>query len=417
MTRGQITVHGAAVLLAWLCVSASRVDAATLSVGDDGRGVQETIDAASDGDVVEVPAGTWPAHAVVNKRVTLRGTGGVLDGGGEGTVITIAAAGAIVEGLTVRGSGENLLGRPDCGIYLEPEATGAIVRDNRIEDSTFGIWIHETEGAQLLDNRIFGRSQLRPTERGNGIQLFNGSRLVVRGNHVTGARDGIYVSAVEDSLIESNITVNQRYGVHYMFSYRNTLRGNRSSDNLSGFALMESGELVVEDNRSVGNERHGILFRDAQHCKIRRNLVERNGQGLFFFSSTDNEIVNNRIVHNEIGAKVWAGSVRNRVSQNAFIGNRRQVFYVGHEDMIFGDQSPGNYWSDYVGWDQNNDGLGDRPYRMNSFTSTLVYRYPQAALLMHSPAMELLSHLESKFPLLTVATVVDQAPVVRPSDQ
>lgn len=410
-------MRSALVALLLLLATSSSSWAAVLQVGRDAQTVQATIDLSADGDVVEVPKGTWTGNVIVNRRITLRGTGGVLDGEGKGIVVTLDAPGAVVEDLTIRGSGDNLLGRPDCGVYVEPEATGAIVRNNLVEDSTFGIWIHRTKGAQVVGNRIIGRGHLRPTDRGNGIQLFDSSKLIVRDNHVTESRDGIYVSAVEDSLIENNLVEDQRYGVHYMFSHRNTLRNNRSLNNLSGFALMQSGELLVENNLAKGNKRDGILFRDAQSCTIRNNTVEDNGQGLFFFSSTDNIIKGNRIIHNEVGAKIWAGSLRNEVSENMFVGNRRQIFYVGAEDMVLGEELPGNYWSDYVGWDQNNDGLGDRPYRMDSFTSTLVYRYPQASLLMHSPTMELLSHLEHKFPLLQVPTVVDRAPQMRSAPQ
>ncbi len=383
-----------------------------LRVGRDGATVQQVVDASREGDVVEVPPGTWRGSVRIAKRITLRGAGGVIDGGGVGSTIIVAAPGAVVEKISVRRSGSDLA-KSDACIYVEQSATGAIIRDNQVEDCAFGIWLHRTRKAQIIGNRIKGRKQLRPTDRGNGIQLFDGRYLVVRGNVVSGSRDGIYVSGTDDSLIENNRTDGQRYGVHYMFSQRNILRNNHSSHNLSGFALMESKFLVVEDNVAADNKRHGILFRDAEDCKIRRNRLERNGMGMIFFSSADNVIEQNWLVHNDVGAKIWAGSQRNRVSGNLFIGNRQQVFYVGAKDLVWGVDAPGNYWSDYVGWDQDGDGLGDRPYRMASFTSTLVYKYPQAALLLHSPALELLSHLEERMPLLTVPTIVDMAPQMR----
>lgn len=384
--------------------------AKTLRAGQDAPTIQGTISLSVSGDVVEVPSGTWREHVIVDRAIVLRGKGGIVDGGGKGTVVTITSPDAIVEHLTIQGSGSNLLGRPDCGVYVEPDASNAIVQNNTILDSTFGVWIHRTNGAYVLGNHVVGRHELRPTDRGNGIQLFDGTNLTVRKNHVEQARDGIYVSAVEDSLIEDNFLEKQRYGIHYMFSHRNIVRQNRSINNLSGFALMESDHLTVSENVAEDNERHGILFRDAQYCTIADNLVRNNEQGLFFFSSTDNVIRNNRIMHNDMGAKIWAGSLRNEVSGNSFIGNGQQIFYVGAEDLIFGENSPGNYFSDYIGWDQNRDGLGDRPYRMNSFGSTLIYQYPQASLLMHSPTMELLAHLEESFPLLQVPTIVDKKP-------
>ena len=134
---------------------------------------------------------------------------------------------------------------------------------------------------------------------------------------------------------------------------------------------------------------------------------------MFFFSSTENQIENNRVLHNEVGAKIWAGSLRNTVEGNVFVGNRLQVQYVSNHDLVWGTGARGNFWGDYLGWDQNGDGIGDRPYRVDSFTTQLLGRYPSAALLMQSPALELLSHLAEQLPLLRVATVIDEKPLVR----
>lgn len=413
MTRTW-AIASASLALAMALAPTTAARAATLRAGHDAPDLQATIDRAEDGDVVEVPAGVWRGPIRLARAITLRGTGGVIDGGGTGTVLVVAAAGARVEDLEVRGSGSDLTGtQPDSCIWLEESAAGAVVENNRVHDCAFGIWVNKAARAQILGNRVRGRVHQRPSDRGNGIHLFDASHLVVRGNHVSDARDGIYVSAVDDSLIEGNSTDGQRYGVHYMYSIRNTLRDNRSSGNLSGFALMQSRELVVTGNLAEGNERHGILFRDATDCEIRGNILRGNGQGLFFFSSADNNIVGNRMIENQIGAKIWAGSQRNHVSGNAFVANREQIFYVGAVDLVLGTGGPGNYWSDYVGWDQDGDGTGDRPYRMASFNAHLVYKYPAAAMLMHSPGVELLSHLEDRMPLLTVPTVVDRAPLMR----
>ena len=75
-----------------------------------------------------------------------------------------------------------------------------------------------------------------------------------------------------------------------------------------------------------------------------------------------------------------------------------------------GENGPGNYWGDYLGWDQDGDGFGDRPYRLDSFTASLIHRFPAAVLLVRSPALELLSHLEQTLPILRVPTIIDNRP-------
>jgi nitrous oxidase accessory protein len=131
---------------------------------------------------------------------------------------------------------------------------------------------------------------------------------------------------------------------------------------------------------------------------------------MFFFSSTENAIQDNLVQGNEIGMKIWAGTRRNLVEGNVIRGNREQIFYVSAEDQIWGESGRGNHWGDDLGWDQDGDGVGDRPHRVDSFTAGLLYRYPSAALLLRSPALETLSQLADRLPMLRTPTIIDQSP-------
>jgi len=384
-------------------------------VGADAASVQDALDLASPGDTVVLPDGRWPGPAVVTKAVTLRSAGGTLVSDGTGTTLRVEAAGAQVTGLTIAGSGHDLQG-PDACIYVAPSATGARIVGNTVSDCLFGIWLHEVSGVHVVDNQVGGLPELEPARRGNGIHLFDSEELTVQGNTVRGARDGVYVSATEHSLIADNVVSELRFGIHYMYSYDNEIRGNIASHNIGGLALMGSHRLKVHGNIATDNERQGILFRDVQYCDIYENRTSDNAEGLFFFSSLDNDIHDNHIQGNDIGARVWAGTERNRVWGNHFVGNRQQVFYVAAHDQEWGTSETGNYWSDYQGWDQDGDGRGDRPYRVDSLTAALLQRYPPAALLLNSPALELVQQFIARVPSLRVPSIVDPAPqVVTPS--
>jgi nitrous oxidase accessory protein len=412
MMRAALLLYSACLVMG---VAIGVASAALHRVQSEDTDLQALIASARPGDVIEVSEGTWTGPIRIDVPLILRGRDAVIDGGGEGRVIVVAAPGARVEGFQIRNSGSDV-GASDACIYVEPQATGAVLRDNVLRECAFGIWVHETDGVQLVGNDVESREELRVTDRGNGLHLFDASNLVVRGNRVRNARDGIYVSATEDSLIAENVTENVRFGIHYMYSYSNTIRGNVANDNVVGIALMESRHLLVEDNRAARNTRNGLLFRDVLESRILRNHLESNGNGMFFFSSTENEIVDNRVLDNEMGLKIWAGSRRNRVEGNLIRGNREQVFYVGAEDQVWGETGRGNHWGDYLGWDQDGDGIGDRPHRVDSFTAALLYRYPSAALLLRSPALEALAHLSDRLPMLRTPTVVDVAPMVGASN-
>ena len=403
----------ACMLATCVLTSPQLASARTLVVGRDAPDLPATLALAVDGDRVELAGVQHRGPVVVDRRITLVGPGQI-DGGHVGHALKVLAEGAAVQGVTVVASGSEL-GTSDACVYVGPKAKGAQIRDVVVRDCTFGIYVDITFDARIEGCTVTGSTVGQRSQRGNGIHLFNATNVSVVGNRITGGRDGIYVSATHHSLIERNTTTDTRFGVHYMLSNHNTLRDNVAVANVTGYAIMQSHHMVVVGNTARGNSDHGILFRDAVESRIVNNLAQDNGEGLFFFSSVDNVIVDNRMLHNGVGAKIWAGSDRNEVHGNQFIGNRRQIFYVSTKDLIWGADGRGNLWGDYLGWDQDGDGVGDRPYRVDSFSSHLLYRFPQAALLMRSPALELLALLTERMPLWQVKTVVDLHPQARPA--
>ncbi len=385
---------------------------ASWRVGVDAPDLASTLALAVDGDEVVLPPGIWAGGVQIRSRILLRGEGGVVDGGGEGRVIEILAPGVVVEDIAVRNSGDDLT-VPHACIWVGPEAAG--VRLSRIEgsDCLFGVWVHQSRGIVVEGSRITGLPIVHPSQRGNGIELYDADGATVRDNHASGLRDGIFVNATDDSEISGNLLEDVRYGIHYMFSQRNRVLRNTTRRCSGGIALMESRELVVEDNVATDNLRQAFMVRDIQASRIAYNTAARSAEGFFIFSAVDNEIVGNRIVDNEIGARVWAGSLRNEVWGNDFVGNRTQVFYVAAQDELWGlPDKGGNRWSDYLGWDQDGDGVGDRPYRLESFVASLLARAPAAVLLLNSPTLELLAMAQRQLPALREPSIVDPWPLM-----
>jgi nitrous oxidase accessory protein len=403
------------MLAYWLFAVAA---AAELHVGESAPDLQSTVDLAVDGDTVVVPAGRWTGPVVLDRAITLTAeAGGVIVTSGAGHTVRIAAPGAVVDRITVEGSGHEFDGEDAC-IHIDPTATGAVVQDSAMSACLWGIWVHETHDVKLLGNSVGGLPGVRDADRGNGIHLFDALNVEVRGNTVQHARDGIYVSATEQSVIADNVASNQRFGIHYMYSYDNEISGNITTDNVLGTALMTSFRLKVHHNVAKRNTRQGMLFRDIQYCDVHDNLAEANGEGLFFYSSLDNDIHHNVLRGNQVGARVWAGTERNRVWGNAFVGNRQALFYVSAHDQAWGTpEEGGNYWSDHLAWDQDGDGFTDRPYRADATTATLLYTYPAAVLLLTSPALELLRAMTARLPALRVPSVVDARPLMHPPER
>lgn len=421
MARASKVNRGLAVLLVSLAalLAPRGVRADTLRLGPE-LGLGQALLEAEDGDTIEIPAGHWDGGVRIEHSVTLRGEpGAVVDGRGHGTVITVLAPNVVIEGLELRSSGVAMINREtnvDACLWAAPTAVGLSVRGNQVLACLFGIYIQQAHHAVIEDNVVRGRSDMREADRGNGIHVFDADFVTVRGNQITGGRDGLYIAASDDCLFERNVVADSRYAIHYMWSHRNVLRGNETVDSLVGFALMQSHDLQVRDNLISRNRRAGLLIRDGESSVYRGNTITENGSGVFIYNSVRERIEENLIAHNQVGLRIWgAMMVEDTFSNNSVIGNAQQIFYFSNRDLDWGVGSAGNYYSDYLGWDQDDDGVGDRPYRVDNLTASLLARYPASVLLLRSPALELLSHLEQRLPLFRVPTITDRAPLVTPA--
>lgn len=374
-------------------------------------------------------AGTYAGHFLIDRPMHLRcEDGATFDGQGEGSALTVRSAGVTLEGCRVRNWGRNLTDM-DSAIFVEKRARGVVLRGNHLQGPGFGIWLDASEDAQVLDNRIEGDVQLRSQDRGNGIHLYAVRNALVRGNQVRHTRDGVYIDTANDSAIEHNRLEDLRYGVHYMFTNNSRVIGNLTRHTRTGYALMQSRKLSVIGNRSVDDENYGILMNYITYSTLAGNRVEgvRSGSGvtgegmiagaegkaLFIYNSLYNRIEGNRLAGSALGIHLTAGSEENRIAGNAFVGNRRQVLYVANRTQEWSADGRGNYWSDYLGWDRDDDGLGDVFYEPNDNVDRLLWLYPQVRLLLASPSIELLRWVQRAFPVTRSPGVRDSHPLMR----
>ncbi|MCG3170480.1 MAG: putative ABC transporter binding protein NosD [Pseudomonadales bacterium] len=378
-----------------------------------GESIQAAIDGAGAGDVVIVARGHYRENLRLDKTLVLRGDGRpTVDGGLRGDTIRVVAPGVVIEGLIVRDSGDSLR-EQNAGIYIQPGAHGAQVRDCDLVYNLFGLWIEKADDVRIERNLIAGKRDLASPRRGNGIQLYDTRRARVTWNNIGFVRDALYIDVTHDAVFRGNRLHHSRYGAHYMNSYRNLWEDNDVWMNRGGLALMEVRDQQVRNNRVWANSDHGIMLRTIQDSVIENNIVAGNARGLFVYDAEYNTLRDNRVVDNRVGVHLWAGSRNNVVERNDFIGNREQVRYVGARDLPWGEQE-GNHWSNYLGWDRDGDGVGDVAYEANDIVDRLAWRHPLTRLLLASPAVQVLRMVGRQFPVLRAPSVVDPKPRLRP---
>jgi nitrous oxidase accessory protein len=351
----------------------------------------------------------------------------VIDAGGKGHALHIKAAGVTLRGCRIRNWGSNLT-TLDSGIFVKREAHGVYLQGNHLAGPGIGIWLDATPDAVVIANRIEGDPGLRSQDRGNGIHLFNVSGALVADNEVWNTRDGIYIETANRNELRGNFLHDLRYGIHYMYSQHNTLTGNRTTRTRTGYALMQSHHLEVIGNQSEDDENYGILLNYITYSTLEGNRVSgvrqgsgadggmiagADGKALFVYNSVFNTIRHNHFASSNLGIHLTAGSENNQITDNTFDRNQQQVKYVATRRQEWSHEGRGNYWSDYLGWDRNNDRVGDIPYEPNDNVDRLLWTYPQARLLMHSPAIEVLRWVQQAFPVIRSPGVKDSAPLMQ----
>jgi len=375
--------------------------------------LQRAIAGADPGDVLILAPGRHVGPVLLDRPLTLDGRGAALiEGANQGSVVTVTGTDITVRGLEIRGSGSSH-GTIDAGVKIDKDAERVTVEDNRIIENLHGVDVHGARDSIVRANIIIGRRDARMNDRGNGIYVWDAPGTLIEGNDIRYGRDGIFSNSSRDSIYRGNTLRDLRYAVHYMYTDRSEVSGNVSIGNHLGFALMYSTHITVHDNISVNDRDHGLMLNFANSSQITDNIVRDAGKCTFIYNAHRNTIRGNRFEDCDIGIHFTAGSERNEISENAFVGNRTQVKYVSTRDMEWSVAGRGNFWSDHAAFDLDGNGLADTVFRPNDLMDNILWSQPATALLIGSPAVQLIRWSQSNFPALLPGGVRDSFALMR----
>lgn len=393
--------------------------------------LQQILDTSQNGDILTLSAGRYLGNFIVTKQITLRGKkGSIIDAQGQGHAITLKNSHITIDNLSIVNWGHDLT-EQNSGIYSHEKidnekAVGIVIKNNTLSGDGFGIWLNYVTKSKIYNNKVKGNLALRSADRGNGIQVANVTYSHVFNNETHEVRDGIYVISSQNNLIEANTMHDLRYGIHYMYSYDNTVKENIAYNTRAGYALMSSRRLTITGNKTTDSEDYGFLLNFITKSTFNNNHIKnvwtkpenkvlgRDGKGLFVYNSGYNTLEGNIVDTTEIGIHLTAGSENIKIYGNSFINNPTQVKYVSNKKQEWSKDGLGNYWSNYLGWDMNNDGVGDTIFEPNDGIDKLVWQYPEMKMIMDSPAILILRWVQKQFPVLKPPGVKDSYPLMKP---
>jgi len=397
-----------ALIFAALPALADRID---VQPGDGA--LARALWAARAGDEIVLASGHYAGPVHIEIPLTLTGTtGAIIDAGGVGSVVTVDAPDVTIQSLTLINSGR--VHEPgDAGVKLTQKARDAQVLNNDLKGNLIGVDIHGARDALVQGNRIEGLQLSRMNDRGNGVYVWNAPGSIVKDNDIRYGRDGIFSNVSKHNIYRGNLFRDLRFAVHYMYTNDSEISGNVSIGNHLGFAMMYSDRIVARDNISINDRDYGVMLNYTNKSDVFANQVSGGAEKCaFVYNSHNNLLAENSFNGCDIGIHFTAGSERNTVTGNAFIGNHTQVKYVGASDVEWSFEGRGNFWSDHPSFDLNGDDRADSTYRPNDVMDHILWSQPAAKLLIGSPAVQLVRWSQEQFPATAIGGVIDSHPLI-----
>lgn len=380
------------------------------------------IAAAPAGATLTIKPGIYREHLRIDKPLRLIAEGiVVLDGDAGGDIIEITAPDVTLRGFTVRNTGIDLDKENAAIRVLAPRAS---IEHNTLEDILFGIDLREAPDSRIVGNRIGGKA-LDIARRGDGLRLWRSDRTLVENNTIHDGRDAIlwYSTGV---VVRGNTALDCRYGLHLMFSDDVRITDNELARNSVGIYLMYSTGVEIVGNRLLKNRGpsgYGIGLKETDRFSVRDNLFIGNRSGVYidgspFTASMPGEFTGNTLAFNDVGFTFLPSAKGNELSGNNFIDNIDQVSVAGRGTLAtnaFWKGDRGNFWSDYSGYDQNHDGIGDFVHESQTLFENLLEKQPALRLFLFSPAQQAIEFVGRAVPAVRPEPkFADEVPLMRP---
>ncbi len=366
--------------------------------------LQEAISNAPKGSILKLPKGIYQGSIIIDKPLSIIGKedGVVIDGLGEGTVITITSPYVTIKNIIIQGSG-NRHDKIDAGIKISNSKQSEI-SNCTIRDSLFGIDISMTNNSIISNNYITSKDVALGL-RGDGLRLWYSNDNIITKNRLVKSRDMV-VWYSHGNEISHNFGEYNRYSLHFMYAGKNFVKNNTYQYNSVGIFFMYSKDTIATGNvvkSSLGATGMGIGLKDVSNFTIKDNIVIYNAQGIYidrspFEPEDKNWIENNQVLYNSEALHFHSLSENNVIKNNTILGNIEDIVNDSRGSRTYKNEIVGNYWDNYEGFDKNRDNIGDTPHKIFQYADQLWVYNPNVKFFYGSPVISLLNFLAKLAP-------------------
>lgn len=222
-------------------ITATGSYAATISVPENFKTIQEAVEKAQSGDTILVKSGNYHENIVITKPLTVKS-----DKGADTTVVKPA--------------------NPSEPVFKVTEASDVVIIGFTATGSAIsGIYLYKASNAQILQN------------------------------HTVENRNGIFLYSSDNNTLVSNVArSNDQTGIYIESSNGNTLQNNSADSNREkGIFLISSNSNKLTGNSASLNSWNGITLWSSNGNTVKGNKIYRNTYGIVMSNSSDNEVSEN----------------------------------------------------------------------------------------------------------------------------
>jgi nitrous oxidase accessory protein len=375
--------------------------------------IKKAIELAENGDKIFIKKGIYNEHDIqIDKEISIIGEDGVIiDGEKIGNILYVIADNFVLKNVKIINVGVSFT-KDNAAIKVH-RIKNFILENIVMENVFFGILIEKSHYGIIRNNKI-SSIYTEEANSGNGVHAWHCSNLTVEGNETFRLRDGIYFEFVSKSTVSNNLSYdNIRYGLHFMFSNNNIYHHNEFRDNGAGVAVMFSKYIEMHHNKfelNWGSASYGLLLKEIYDAEIYNNLFQENTIGIKGEGCTRINYKNNVFLRNGWAVKIAGACYANIFENNDFMHNSLDLAY---NSKLNDNKFVNNYWSEYTGYDLDNDGIGDTPYRPVKLFSYIVNRTPEALVLLRSLFVDIINFSEKVSPVFTPDNLMDNQPLMK----
>lgn len=378
------------------------------------KSIKTAVLSANDNDTVLIKKGTYKETSIeVNKAISIIGEDNpIIDAEGKKeNIFHCEGENFSISNITFQNVGMSYV-KEFAAVFVH-KSKDFVVKNNAFNSVFYSFIIQDSSDGKVLNNTVIGTME-DETKAGNGIHIWKAKRMHVEGNIVRNMRDGIYLEYVQHSTITKNKSIdNIRYGLHFMFSHDNVYNYNEFTGNGAGVAVMYSKRVEMYYNNfhhNWGTASYGLLLKEINDSKIEGNTFQDNTIGINLDGCNRISYKKNNFIGNGWALKFIGACYKNEFEQNNFLSN---AFDLSYSSKLNDNSFNGNHWGEYTGYDLDNNGVGDVPYRPVKLFSYIVNKSPNALVLLRSLFVDVLNFSEKVSPVFTPDKLIDDKPIIK----